>query len=183
MDIPEGSSNDICSAWKPKDLLREVEERLERGFGGLCKFLQSLAPTLRFTMHELRGILLHTRLWCCAGMHSSKPSSFQISAADALRAWSVAPLRVIGASSQEPRSDGVDAGGLRLDQTQTQTRRVTVKSPVRKKTTIIRSSDTTMFGSVHADSYLIVCQFCTASAISRSVSGMMIPPGVVCARD
>lgn len=183
MDVPEGSSIDICSAWNPEDLLREVEGRMERGFGGLCKFLQSLAPTLRFTMHELRGVLLHTRLWCCAGMHSSKPSGFQISAADVLRAWDVAPLRVIGASSQEPRSDGVDAGGLRLDQTQTQTRRVTVKSPVRKKTTIIRSSDTTMFGSVHADSCVIVCQSCTASTVSRSASGMMVPPGLVCACD
>lgn len=90
-------------------------------------------------MHQLRGVLLHTRLWCCAGTHTSRVAGFQLSTADVLRAWNVAPLRVIRGSEQEnPAGDVAD---LRLDHTLT----AKVKIPARKKTQIIRSSDTAMF--------------------------------------
>lgn len=127
---------------------------MNQGFAGVCKFLQSLAPDLRFTMHQLRGLLLHTRLWCCAGTHTSKISGFQLNAADVLRSWNVAPLRVIGASDQESPSDDVTVGDLRLDHTRT----AKVKLPARKKTTVIRSSDTTMFGYVSQPFKLFECQ-------------------------
>ena len=136
---------------------------MERGFAGICKFLQSLSPSLRFTMHQLRGVLLHTRLWCCAGLHPSKSSRFQMSAADVLRAWNVAPLRVIGASSGGSRAGDEDTEGLRAGQTRT----VKVKPPVRKKTTVIRSSDSAMFGCV-SPAFELFMSLCVSHAQHES---------------
>jgi hypothetical protein len=91
-------------------------------------------------------------------MNNSGVSGFQLSAADVLRAWNAASLRVIRTS--QPHSPSVDAevADIRLDHTRT----AKVKFSTRKKTTIIRSSDTAMFGHVLLVllivSMLVVCQ-------------------------
>lgn len=137
----------MCSSWKLKSLVSKIQERLCEGFAGLCKFLQSLAPGLRFTMQQLRGVLLYTRLWCAAGAHASAQThsnSSQLNAKDILRAWNVVPLRVIGDGEQDSQTRVSDAG-VGDQHTYAQFHVTSVKVSSHKKTRVIRASDTALF--------------------------------------
>ena len=127
----------LCSSWNLQRLNDAVQKHLDQGFAGLCTFLQSLTPEIRLTSRQIRGILLHTRLWCCAGAGPAASHPCALNSNNVLRALGVVPIRVIGDNEQGGLNSGMDFNAT------LSTKTTQLRIPPNTKTKVVRARDTT----------------------------------------
>jgi hypothetical protein len=85
----------LCSLYKPELVHKKLAEMTATGYAGLCHFCMGLSPGLRLTMHQMRGLLIHTRLWCCDGLDSQQLQQYRLNATDVLKACNLLPVKIM----------------------------------------------------------------------------------------